>query len=162
MQAKDAIKQVIEFSHLLVRMYVEDLGDQDLLVRSVPGTNHIAWQLGHAVAGTGYMLGLLGRQSPELPAGFAEKYTKDTAASDDPAAFDTKAVYLSLADAMKAASLAAVDATAEADLDRPGPESMREYAPTVASALLLLGSHWMMHAGQFVPIRRKLGKPALF
>ena len=52
MQAKDAIKQVIEFSHLLIRMYVEDLSDQDLLVRSVPGTNHIAWQLGHAVAGT--------------------------------------------------------------------------------------------------------------
>jgi len=26
----------------------------------------------------------------------------------------------------------------------------------------VLGSHWMMHAGQFVPIRRKLGKPPLF
>lgn len=162
MQAKDAIKQVIEFSHLVTRMYVEDLNDQDLLVRSVPGTNHIAWQLGHAVAGTGQMLGALGHQPPALPAGFAEKYTKDTAASDDPAAFDTKAVYLSLADSMKAASAAAVDATADADLDKPGPESMREYAPTVASVLMLLGSHWLMHAGQFVPIRRKLGKPPLF
>jgi len=39
---------------------------------------------------------------------------------------------------------------------------MREYAPTVASVLMLLGTHWLMHAGQFVPIRRKLGKPALF
>ena len=48
------------------------------------------------------------------------------------------------------------------DLDKPGPESMREYAPTVASVLMLLGSHWLMHAGQFVPIRRKLGKPPLF
>ncbi len=69
---------------------------------------------------------------------------------------------LSLADAVKAASLAAVDATGEADLDKPGPESMRQYAPTVASILRLLGSHWMMHAGQFNPIRRKLGKPPLF
>jgi len=162
MQAKDAMKQVIEFSHLLVRMYVEDLSDQDLLVRSVPGANHIAWQLGHAAVGTAYVLDLLGHQPPELPSGFAEKYTKETAASDDPTAFDTKAVYLSLADAMKAASLAAVDATAEADLDKPGPESMREYAPTVAAVLMLLGSHWLMHAGQFVPIRRKLGKPPLF
>lgn len=162
MQAKDVIKQVIEFSHLLVRMYVEDLSDQDLLVRSVPGTNHIAWQLGHSAVGTAYVLDLLGHQPPELPTGFAEKYTKDTATSDDAAAFDTKAVYLSLADAMKAASLAAVDVTAEADLDKPGPESMREYAPTVASVLMILGSHWLMHAGQFVPIRRKLGKPALF
>ena len=27
---------------------------------------------------------------------------------------------------------------------------------------MLLGTHWLMHAGQFVPIRRKLGKPPLF
>ena len=162
MQAKDAIKQVIEFCHMVTRMYVEDLGDQDLLVRSVPAANHIAWQMGHAVSGTAYVLGALGHQPPKLPAGFVEKYTKETAASDDPASFDSKAVYLSLAETVKAASLAAVDATADADLDAPGPASMREYAPTVASALTLLGTHWLMHAGQFVPIRRKLGKPPLF
>jgi len=63
---------------------------------------------------------------------------------------------------MKAATLAAIDATPESSLDQPGPESMREYAPTVSAALLILGTHWLMHAGQFVPIRRKLGKPALF
>ena len=162
MQAKDAIKQVIEFSHMVTRMYTEDLGDQDLLVRSVPGVNHIAWQLGHSILGTAHMLAALGHQSPALPAGFAERYTKDTAASDDPTAFDSKAAYLSLAETLKVASLAAVDATSESDLDAPGPASMREYAPTVASVLMLLGTHWLMHAGQFVPIRRKLGKPPLF
>ena len=26
----------------------------------------------------------------------------------------------------------------------------------------LLGTHWLMHVGQFVPIRRKLGKSPLF
>lgn len=162
MQAKDAMKQVIEFCHLVTRMYVEDLSDQDLLVRSVPGANHIAWQLGHAVSDTAFMLAALGHQPPALPAGFVEKYTKDTTTSDDPAAFDTKAVYLSLAETVKAASLAAVDATPDGDLDASGPESMREYAPTVAAVLMLLGTHWLMHAGQFVPIRRKLGKPPLF
>jgi len=39
---------------------------------------------------------------------------------------------------------------------------MREYAPTVGSALCMLGGHWLMHTGQFVPIRRKLGKAPLF
>jgi uncharacterized damage-inducible protein DinB len=67
-----------------------------------------------------------------------------------------------LADQMKAASLAAVDATPDEQLDAPGPEDMREYAPTVAAVLMLLGTHWLMHAGQFVPIRRKLGKSPLF
>jgi hypothetical protein len=162
MQAKDAIRQVIEFCHLVARMYVGDLDDAQLLVRSVPGTNHIAWQLGHLIGGTRQMLAALGHQPPALPDGFAAAYTQDTASSDDPARFSTLAEYLALADQMKAASLAAVDATPDEQLDAPGPEDMREYAPTVAAVLMLLGTHWLMHAGQFVPIRRKLGKSPLF
>ena len=162
MNAKDAIRQVIEFSHLVVRMYVDDLSDGDLLVRAVPGTNHVAWQLGHAISSTQQMIGWLGLAPPALPEGFAGKHTKQTSGSDDPARFAGKAEYLALAEQMKAASLAAVDATPEATLDQPGPEPMREYAPTVAAALLLLGTHWLMHSGQFAVIRRKLGKPPLF
>ena len=32
----------------------------------------------------------------------------------------------------------------------------------IADVLMIVGTHWLMHAGQFVPIRRKLGKPPLF
>jgi hypothetical protein len=162
MNAQDVLRQTIEFCDLVVRMYVDDLTDADLLVRSVPGTNHIAWQLGHAIAGTREMLAALGHQAPALPEGFAEAHGKATAASDDPAKFLKKAEYLALAAGMKAAAVAAVDATPESALDQPGPEAMREYAPTVSSVLMLLGTHWLMHAGQFTPIRRKLGKPPLF
>lgn len=49
---------------------------------------------------------------------------------------------------MKAALLAAVEATPDDQIDSPGPESMREYAPTVGVVLMLLGTHWLMHAGQ--------------
>ena len=162
MDAKDIIRQVVEGSHMVTRMYVADLTDADLLVRSVPGANHIAWQLGHMIAGTHKMLGWLGRPAPELPEGFADAHSRQTACVDDPAQFATKDQYLALAEKMKAATLAAIDATPDGDLDQPGPQAMREYAPTVASVLTLLGSHWLMHAGQFVPIRRKLGKPAMF
>jgi hypothetical protein len=33
--------------------------------------------------------------------------------------------------------------------------------PTVASILVLVSTHAMMHCGQFVPVRRALGKPIL-
>lgn len=108
------------------------------------------------------MLGAIGRQAPALPEGFADAHAKEASACDEGARFATKAEYLGLLDRVKAAALAAVDATPDGELDAPGPESMREYAPTVASVLLLVGSHPMMHAGQFVPVRRKLGKPPLF
>ncbi len=86
------------------------LTDANLLVRSVPGTNHIAWQLGHAIAGTHEMLAALGHQAPALPEGFAEAHGKATAASNDPAKFLKKAEYLALAERMKAAAVAAVSA----------------------------------------------------
>lgn len=162
MQAKDALKQVVESCHMITRMYIEDLQDSDLLVRSVPGTNHIAWQLGHMIVGNQWMIQALGCDAPKLDPQFVASYTKETAASDDPARFAKKSEYLSLIEQMKAASLAAIDATPESKLDDPAPESLRSYAPTVGSVLMLTGTHWLMHAGQFVPIRRKLGKAPIF
>lgn len=162
MTGKDAIREVVEFCHMVAGQYVTDLTDEDLLVRSVPGANHIAWQLGHLISSDHHMLSLLGRTPPPLPAGFAEAHTKKTAASDDPAGFFTKRQYVSLKNQMQVATLDAVDAVPDDDLDGPAPEPMREYVPTVAAVLTLLGTHWLMHAGQFVPIRRKLGKAPLF
>lgn len=161
MTAKDLIRQTIEFCHFVTRAYVEDLTDAELLVRSVPGANHIAWQLGHLITSMHQMLGALNQAPPALPEGFESAHAKATSTSNDPALFATKARYLELLDQMKAASLAAVDATADSHLDDPSPEPMREYAPTIANILMLLGTHLLMHAGQFVPIRRKLGKPPL-
>jgi hypothetical protein len=162
MNAKDAFRQLYEITDTVTRAYVGDLSDADLMVRSVPGANHIAWQLGHLITSTDHMLAGLGCDAPMLPDGFAEAHGKEAAACDDPARFSTKAQYLALMDQMKAAVMAAIDATPESKLDDPGPEAMRDYAPTVGAVLLLIGNHWMMHAGQFVPVRRKLGRPPLF
>lgn len=162
MTAKDVLRMVTEGSHMIALAYVADLGEEDLVVRSVPGANHIAWQLGHMIGGTAKMIGMLGLQEPPLPAGFIEAHGKEMADCDDRARFLTKGDYLELLEQAKVAILAAIDATPDADLDQPGPEPMRDYAPTVGAALLILGQHWMMHLGQFVPVRRKLGKPPLF
>ena len=162
MSLKNHLRWQIEQCHWITMSYVQDLADADFLLRPVPGMNHIAWQLGHLITASKKMLGGLGQPAPALPAGFEEGYTKETASSDDPAKFATKDVYLDLAGKIKAASLAAVDAIPESKLDDPGPEAMREYAPTVAAVLTLLGTHWLMHAGQFVALRRKLGKAPMF
>jgi hypothetical protein len=162
MNTKQTMGQVVEFSHMVVGAYVQDLDEEHFFVRSVPGTNHIAWQLGHLISSTAQMIQALGHAAPELPAGFAAAHTKETAGSDDPQQFARKDQYLELARQMHQASLAAIEATPDSAMEQPGPEPMREYCPTVASVLLLLGTHWLMHAGQFAPIRRKLGKPPLF
>lgn len=162
MNTKDVLRRIIESGHFLTHSYVQDLNDEDLLVRSVPGTNHIAWQLGHMIAGSAKMLAAIGQPAPALPDGFAAAHDRDKTTIDDPSKFAKKAEYLALMEQIKAASLATVDAVPDNDLDKPGPEFMRQYAPTVGAVLFILGSHWTMHAGQFIPIRRKLGKAPLF
>lgn len=162
MTGKKAIQDVVEFCHMVTGGYVADLTDADLMVRCVPGANHIAWQLGHLIGSDHHMLSALGHTPPQLPEGFVESHGKEAASSDDAAGFCTKNEYLTLTEQMKDAKLAAIEATADESLTQPGPEAMRQYAPTIGAVLTLLGTHWLMHAGQFVPIRRKIGKPHMF
>ena len=162
MSLKNHIRWQLEQNHWLANAYVQDLTDADLFVRPLPGMNHMAWQLGHLITSSQHMLTDIGQPAPSLPPGFAESYTKEMAACDDRSKFATKEVYLDLAAKMKEAALAALDAIPESKLDDPAPESMQDYAPTVAAVLTMTGAHWVMHSGQFVAVRRKLGKPAMF
>ena len=61
-----------------------------------------------------------------------------------------------------AAALAALATLSDDELDRESPEAMRGYAPTVGAVFTLLGSHWLMHAGQWIPVRRELGHAPMF
>src|SRR5215470_15977376 len=98
MTGKDAIKYALQSTHGMVGMYLSDLSDADLLVRPVPGANHIAWQLGHLIAAEPHLLAayLPGAKWPALPAGFAEKHTKEASRLDAPDKFFKKNEYLSL------------------------------------------------------------------
>ncbi len=162
MSLKTHIRWLVEQCHWINGMYVQDLTDADLMLRPVPGMNHMAWQLGHLISSTSRMLGWIGQPAPDLPAGFAESHSKEAATCDDPKKFATKAVYMDLTEKVKAATVAAIEAVPDNKLEEPGPEDMRDYAPTTAACLTLLGTHWLMHSGQFVAVRRKLGKPAMF
>ena len=158
MTAKDVIKNTIDMCHQVLTTYLSDMSDADLMVRSVPEANHTAWQLGHLVSAEHQMMTEAGYEMPALPDGFAEAYTKETTQSDDPAKFYTKEQYLTYMGQQREATLAALEAAQEADLDKPSPEPMREYAPTIGVVFNIIGIHAMMHAAQFVPVRRKLGK----
>jgi uncharacterized damage-inducible protein DinB len=99
---------------------------------------------------------------PELPAGFREQHTRDTAGLDDPQSFRSKAEYLSLFKEVRNATVAVLDRLTDADLDRPSQGNMAKFAPTAGALLLLVSNHTLMHGGQFTVVRRLLNKPVLF
>jgi hypothetical protein len=156
---KEALKLSIDSGHVVGMAYLEDLTDAELLHRPVAGCNHINWQVGHLIAAEH---GLIAKAVPNLkplPAGFAEKYTKETSALDDPQAFCDKAELIRLANEVRAETLAALEKMSDADFDKP---SGVDFAPTFGSLFSLQGSHWLMHAGQWAVIRRQLGRAPLF
>jgi hypothetical protein len=162
MDVKQLIVANLSQADFTVGAYLADLTDAELLVRPVPGANHIAWQWGHLIASEAYLVGQVSPafKSP-LPADFAAKFTKDTAQLDDPAAFLNKSDYERLGREMRSATLAALEKLPTADLDKPA-QKVPPLAKTVADVFLLVGGHWLMHAGQWAVIRRKLGRPPLF
>lgn len=163
MNSKEAIRICIDTSAMVCSPYLEDLTDEDMMRRPHPKCNHLKWQVGHLVASEHEMInGVCPGIMPELPEGFAARYSKEAAASDDPAAFDSKAELMRVHEQQRAATLAALDGLSEDDLASESPEPMRGYAPNVAAAFSMQGSHWMMHAGQWVIVRRQIGRDPLF
>ena len=161
MNAQDAIKLSIDTGEMMTMAYIGDLSDADLLIRPVPGCNHINWQIGHLiVAENGILSKIAPDAAPPLPAGFAEKYTKETATIDDPKAFCSKEELLRVKQQQRDALLAYLKQTTAEDLSKP---SGLEWAPTVGAASIAAGGgHWLMHCGQYVVVRRKLGHKAMF
>lgn len=162
MNAKDAIRSSANLSTMVLKAYVSDLDDADLMRRPGEGCNHLAWQLGHLISAEVQLLeSVAPGQGTELPDGFGDAHSKESCNNDDPASFHGKQTYVELFDTVRTASLASLDSYAQSDLDKPAPEDFREFCPTMGDMFTLIATHPMMHAGQFVIVRRQLGKPIL-
>jgi hypothetical protein len=150
-------------SHEMLKGTLADFSDADMLARPCPGANTAAWQLGHLIKSEASALAAMAPSAaPTLPAGFADKFTKDTAAKDDSNLFPNKAELVELFGKIRIATIAWAKGLKESDLNQPTPERMRGWAPTVGHWLAVLPAHVAMHVGQFQVVRRKLGKPVLF
>src|SRR3954447_13762614 len=119
MNAKEAIRTTMNTADFMVESYLSDITPEEMLVRPAPGANHVAWQLGHLISAERRLVEAAAPGSmPPLADGFAERHTKDTAASDNPSNFLSKDEYLSLAKTVRTATLKALDNFGEADLDK--------------------------------------------
>jgi len=160
---KQAIRAALEGTRFTFNLYLQDLADEDLFVRPAPTANHIAWQLGHVIAGDRILVTsqLPEVRFPKVPPRFLEAHSPEGATKNGPDGFLTKCQYLELFDQMRAATMDALDNLTDADLDRPTTGKVAALAPTLGHVFLLISNHTLMHAGQFTVVRRLLGKPVL-
>jgi hypothetical protein len=157
------IEGALGMSVQIVKGYLGDLTDADMMVRPGPNLNHLKWQVGHLIFAEHYHIGVMYPNSmPALPEGFKEQHNKDAAASDDPAKFCTKARYFELMDQQREGMLKLLRGLSDEELSKKTPEQIHYMGPTIGAVFANMGTHWTMHAGQWAVVRRKLGKPPLF
>lgn len=164
MNGIEVLKASLAGTQYVLKWFVDDFSDAELLARPVPNANHAAWQIGNVITGDVYILKdqSLNASFPELPEGFAEKHGPNGSKADGPEGFLSKAEYFALFDKVRAATIASLDSLTDADLDRPTTGDIAKFAPTLGRLYLMVSDHTLMHAGQFSVIRRSLGKPVLF
>jgi DinB superfamily len=162
MNSLQILKSSMDVCDMVLTKYVSDLSDAEILQRPHAGCNHIAWQIGHLIASEGDLLNsVCPGKGLTLPEGFAAKHSKDNAASNNPADFLTKEEYLALYSKVRANTAAAIASLSESALNGPAPEFLRDAFPHVGDTLVLIATHPLMHSGQFVILRRALGKPVV-
>lgn len=162
MNVKNAISSSANLSDIVLKTYLSDLEDADLMRRPGEGCNHLAWQLGHLIASEVQLLeSVAPGKGAQLPDGFADAHNKEQCGSDDASRFHSKQEYLDLYETVRQSTKSALDAASDDDLNADAPEQFRAFCPTVGDMFVLIANHPMMHAGQFVVVRRALGKPIL-
>jgi uncharacterized damage-inducible protein DinB len=148
---------------MVTDLLLSDFSDAELMERPVPAANHLAWQLGHLISSLRFFGEAIRPQGmPALPDGFDQQHGKETASSNDAAAFLSKDDYLRLLDQQRAALVDLLNQLTEDQLSQDAPPDIRSYAPKVGDMLEMVAAHELMHSGQFTVLRRKLGKPVAF
>ncbi|MCA9413230.1 MAG: DinB family protein [Candidatus Omnitrophica bacterium] len=159
MTVQEHLKASFALPDFMMEHYLMDLSDEDLMVRPLPVINHFKWQLGHLVQGEhSHMNELKFRRMPELPEGFADLFTKETAKIDDPAFFPSKESLVETMTEQRKGTLQILDGLSESDLESETPEAIRYFGPKVGNVFSGEVIHWMLHVGQLTVLRKYLGK----
>lgn len=162
MGSKDVLRALFASNDSVVNSYLADLSDPDLLDRPVPGANHIAWQLGHLIKSEQALLKAIpGAAGIELPADWDEQHSKEKSQSESTSGFRTKAEYLDLYKKSRANGRKQLEHFDEANFSKATEGRLASIAPSILALWVLIANHPMMHVGQFVVMRRKLGKPVV-
>lgn len=161
MKANDAFLSSLNMTDHCMLTYLKDLSEPELFLRPGKGCNHLAWQLGHLIQSEQLLLNQIRPNSGiELPAGFKEMHSKENVSIDDPSKFCKRDVYVDLYKKSRQNVKSMLSQMTAEDFDKPNPKGSDQF-PTVGSLLNLIVNHPMMHVGQFVVVRRSLGKPVV-
>ncbi len=118
-----------------------------------------AWLVGHIVSSLEYVAGMLGAPTPHLPS-WGELFGMDSSSVADPQRYPPKDELLQAFDEAHETYASLLADASDEQLERPSPEGMRDFFPTLGDALVFMGTvHEAVHLGQLSEWRLARGLP---
>ena len=152
----------LKFARKATLGLLESIPEDTLCHQPIPGCNHALWVAGHIAMTDEYFMHEVGGKPLTLFEQWKDTFfmgSKPTGKlSDYPAVADVKAALHNNRE-MFLTWFASLDAKA---LAAPLPESLKDFAPNVATLGCTLAWHEGLHAGQLSMIRKSLGLDPVF
>ncbi len=141
-----------------VKDAVKDIPEARMTEQPAGVVNHPAWTLGHLNVSAGWLLTLLDEQCPDFDPAEGTKFGPGSKPVNDPKAHAPTATVLAQLTQRHALLDAAIRAKHATHFNRPAPEELQKFAPTLgAIAMYLITAHENYHLGQVMVWRRAAG-----
>jgi hypothetical protein len=156
--AHDAIVAGYRMAGQLVHRMTNDLSPAEYGHQPVPGSNSVAWVVGHLAVTLWRTADRLGAPDlAPLPPGLLDTFTQTGKPAGEQTALGDPAALLPLFDTCLAKVIAPVPGIPPAKL--ADPATRPGFAATFGEGVLFGALHIAMHTGQMSLVRRSLGKP---
>jgi hypothetical protein len=154
----EVFQQITHVTHMVLRLTVDGLTQEDSLIQPQPTGNCLNWVVGHLLCVYDQMLPLLG-QAPVMQPGVLQRYERGSAPIKSASeAMDLSYLLIGIEEAVARVN-AGLPGLTEETLDSPAPFSPTGNPnETVRSLLTLTAFHQAYHVGQAGLLRRLAGK----
>jgi uncharacterized damage-inducible protein DinB len=137
---------------------VADIPDARMAEQPQGNVNHPAWTLSHLNLTAGFLLQLLDESCPDFDPADLPKFGPGSTPVADSAAHASKETLLKQLTQRHGLLDAAIRAKHATYFDRPSPENLRQFAPTIGViTMYLITAHENYHLGQLMQWRRGAG-----
>lgn len=156
---KDVILGQFQFGQVLFDKFTHDLSDADYFQIPTPGTNHVAWLLGHVACTEDWASGLVTGDPQRIPSTTHELFNSSSKAVADAGVYPTRKEIDELFQNSRANIVEVLKAFDDSRWDEPSPpEAPQEFFPTIGALWNLQGVHQFWHIGHITVCRVALGK----
>lgn len=161
--AKDVLIAQLTAGKTFYDLFTSDLSDEEYFHLPCPGSNHVAWNVGHIGCAEDSITAQLTGAKPRIPESTNALFKGGSTCLPDASKYPSRKEIDALFRDSRSRTVEALLAFDVSKWGQPSPERwLKSPFPTVGALWGLQGTHQFWHLGQITVCRQALGKKRLF